>query len=73
MPLTQPQTQEREAEVVPVDDEADAAPPQRKPRDHQRRKRRRILHQHQVRLRQPAQYAPQPEALAHGVEQAATA
>src|SRR6476619_4290270 len=47
MPLTQPQPQQREAEVVAVDDDAD-----------------------QGRLRQPAEYAPQREALARSVEQA---
>ena len=70
MPLAEPQLQHGVAEVVPVDDEADAAAPQREPAHGQRGKRGGILHEHQIGTAQRPQRAPQPEADAQGVEQA---
>src|SRR5207237_6441102 len=68
MPSAQPRAQHRVPEVVPVDDEAHAAPVQRSPRDENRRKVRRVLNEHEVGPGPRPQKAPQPEAEARGAE-----
>ena len=69
MGASQAQAKQRESQVVPVDHELHASPMQRHPRDQQRRERRRVLDEHQIRLRQIAQRAPQTTTQPGGVEQ----
>src|SRR5215475_5219306 len=56
------------SKIVPVDDESNFTSLERKPRDRQRRKRRRVLHQDQIRASERPQLSPESIAESHGVE-----
>src|SRR4051812_17975122 len=68
MPAPQVQAQHRISEVVPVDDETDTAPSQGKPRDRDRWKGWRDLHEHQIRAAKSPEYSPQADAHAEVVD-----
>src|SRR5205807_486701 len=60
MPPPEPELQQREPEVVPVDDEPYALSSEREPRDGKRGERGRILREDEVRRLQLLQRAPEP-------------
>ena len=70
MPVAQTETQQRVAEIVPVDEEPHAAAAQRPPRDRECRKRGRVLDEHQVGARQTPQRPPESKTEAHRIKQA---
>src|SRR5262249_56012771 len=68
-PPAEAQPQQREAHIVPIDHEPHAPSSQREPGDDERRECRRILDEHQIRVRKPSQRSPQSGTEASSIDE----